>query len=121
MGSSPTLYPNLVLWFRLSNNDFGIDSNRTQIVTPTPVPFSMKAEVPFTVWLDYDGVTFKVYLAQNSTIKPTSPTLSTTYNMSSILLPTSSTAGYFMGFTSGTGWLTASFNVLSWCYSAGES
>ena len=120
LGTSPNLYPNLLLWFRLSDSYIGLDANITHIVEPAPTPFSMKEEVPFSVWLDYDGILFKVYIAQNSTIRPTSPTLSTSYNISNILMPTSSTAGYYMGFTSGTGWLTADFNILSWCFNAGQ-
>ena len=101
----------------------GLDiSNLDSVATAIPsVWLSSPEGVPFTVWVEYDGVTntFQVYMARNSSIKPASPTLSTTYNITTALLPNGSSSGYFMGFTSGTYWVTAEYNVLSWCFNAG--
>ena len=101
----------------------GLDINTLDSVA-TAVPsvwLSSPEGVPFTVWVEYDCVSsrFQVYMARNSSIKPASPTLSTTYNITSALLPNSSSSGYFMGFTSGTYWQTSEYNVLSWCFDAG--
>ena len=101
----------------------GLDINNVNsVATAKPSGWLSSPEgVPFTVWVEYDGVSnrFQVHMARNSSIKPASPTLSTTYNITSALLPNSSSSGYFMGFTSGTYWETAEYNVLSWCLNAG--
>ena len=101
----------------------GLDINNLNSVA-TGIPSSSLSSpegVPFTVWVEYDGVSnrFQVYMARNSSIKPASPTLSTTYNITTALLPNNSSAGYFMGFTAGTYWWTSEHNVLSWCFNAG--
>ena len=105
-----------------NNNHVGLDVNSADSVATGNPAFTMASEVPFSVWVDYDGGTnsFQVYTAQNSSIKPQSPTLSTTYNISTALLPVNSSSGYFMGFTSATGGDVAQFNVLSWCFTMGE-
>ena len=105
-----------------NNNHVGLDANTHDSVATGNPAFTMASEVPFSVWVDYNGATrtLKVYTAQNSSTKPDSPTLSTIYNITAALLPASSSAGYFVGFTSATGWATAVFNVLSWCLTAGQ-
>ena len=105
-----------------NNNHVGLDINSvTSVATGNPA-FMMASEVPFSVWVEYNGTTsiLNVYMAQNSSTKPSLPTLSTSYNITTALLPTNSSSPYFLGFTSATGWFTAQYNVLSWCFTAGQ-
>ena len=104
-----------------NDNHIGLDVN-TAMSTVTAVPaFQMSSKVPFMVWVDYDGATssLQVFMAQNSSTKPTAPTLSAAWNITSTLNPGSANAGYLMGFTSATGDATAQINVMSWCYTVG--
>ena len=91
-----------------NSNHVGLDVNSADSVTTGNPAFTMAAEVPFSVWVDYDGRTksFKVYTSRKSSPKPKSPTFSTTYDISTALLPVNSSSGYFMGFTSATGFAT---------------
>ena len=104
-----------------NNNHVGLDNITTTIATGNPA-FTMASEVPFTVWVDYDGGTnsLKVYTSQNRDTKPVTPTLSTFYNISATLMPSNSSTGYFIGFTSATGAATTQYNVLSWCFTMGQ-
>ena len=108
-----------------NDNHIGLDVNSAVSQVTADPPFQMVSELPFTVWVDYDGVTnsFQVYMAQSSDSKPTAPTLSTTWNFSTTLKPDNASSEYLMGFTSATGDVdveTAQMNVMSWCYSAGQ-
>ena len=113
--------------FDPNDNHVGFDVNTwdrwnvASVATGNP-DFTMASEVPFSVWVDYDGKSnsLQVFTAQSSSTKPASPTLSTTYNISSALNPASSSSSYFIGFTSATGGWTALFNVLSWCFKMGQ-
>ena len=106
-----------------NDNHVGLNVNGMNASVATGIPaFSMASEVPFSVWVDFDGATgsLRVYTAQNSSIKPDSPTLSTTLDIAAALLPANPLTGYFMGFTSSTGWSSSEYIVLSWCLAAGQ-
>ena len=106
----------------LDDNHIGLDVNSPRSVATANPAFRMASEVPFSVWVDYNGGTnsLKVYTSQNNSTKPDSPTLSTTVNITTALLPVNTSTGYYMGFTSGTGRWMAQYNVPSWCFTMGQ-
>ena len=66
----------------------------------------------WSAWVDYNGATttLEVRLAENSTVRPVSPFLTSVTDLSTIL----GTTNAFVGFTSGTGGAFGNHDILSW-------
>jgi hypothetical protein len=117
----PTVYGYYLGYSGLANSvavEFAIDSygsspagNTVRVVRGgdivTPVagqtyspayPSSLGNGSIWSVWVDYDGTTLNVYLAENSTTKPASPQLSVPINIPAVIGSTTA----WVGFTGGT-------------------
>ncbi|KAF8397435.1 hypothetical protein HHK36_016351 [Tetracentron sinense] len=109
----------------IDSNHVGVDVNGlTSIESATATFFSAKegknkslgliSGDPMQVWIDYDGVEKKinVTLAPMGTSKPSHPLLSTSIDISSIILDS-----MYVGFSSSTGAVASSHYILGWSFS----
>jgi len=84
----------------------GEGSPYTKTVTP-----SFTDGTIWYVWIDYNGTNLDIRVSQNS-VRPTSPLLSRTINISEIIGQESA----YVGFTSGTGNGWGNHDIISWEY-----
>jgi hypothetical protein len=66
----------------------------------------------WSVWIYYNGTTLEVRVADNSTVRPASPILSTNINIASVIGQNTA----YVGFTAGTGADAENHDILSWRY-----
>ena len=71
----------------------------------------------WSAWVDYDGVTLKLYLAENSTTKPGSPAIQTAIDIPGIVGGSSA----YVGFTAATSTGYANHDIIDWRYLANNS
>ncbi|MBP8295645.1 MAG: hypothetical protein KAX84_06025 [Burkholderiales bacterium] len=91
-------------------NHVGIDLNGSIVSVQTvSIPTRMNDGNVWYAWVDYDGSTLEVRLAQ-ANIRPLSPTLSYAVDLASIL----GTTQAYVGFTSGTGSAWENHDILTW-------
>ncbi|XP_020273981.1 L-type lectin-domain containing receptor kinase IV.1-like [Asparagus officinalis] len=109
----------------INDNHVGIDINSLHSIDSAPVSFvsdsdgglrnlSLISGEPMKLWVDYDGEAMRldVTLSPIDVSKPRSPLLSSTANLSSVLLDK-----MYVGFSASTGAAAGSHYVLGWSFS----
>jgi hypothetical protein len=93
-----------------SDNHVGIDlDGSVASVVTANVATPMDNGATWYAWVDYDGTTLEMRLAQTPA-RPALPTLSHAVNLTTVL----GTSQAYVGFTSGTGAAYANHDVLTW-------
>jgi hypothetical protein len=95
----------------IDGNHIGINVNGSVVSMPsvTVSPAMTNGEV-WHAWIDYDGTTLEVRVAQETCERPADPVLSYDVNLKDILGDTEA----FVGFTSGTGCAGGDHDILCW-------
>lgn len=100
-----------------SDNHVGIDINGSvnSVAINTNPGFYLDSGNLVTAWVDYDGATNNLEVRANTTgVRPTSPLLSYTVDLASVLGSTDA----YVGFTSGTGAAAAYHDIVSWQFNS---
>jgi hypothetical protein len=77
----------------------------------TSADFYFYDDVIYNIWIDYDGITYEIFISETTT-KPVSPIVSKDVDIASII---GSNMGY-IGFTASTGAASANHDILNWSF-----
>lgn len=95
----------------IDGNHIGINLNGNMISMPSvAVSPDMTNGKIWHAWIDYDGTTLEVRVAQEECERPDDPVLSSDVNLGAVL----GTTEAFVGFTSGTGCAGGDHDILCW-------
>jgi len=104
--------------YDLNNNHIGINSNSAFSVSGTPVvndnlPFDLNGGDIYQAWIEYDGITMRVWLGPPGS-RPETPLLTHTFSLGKIL----GTTKVYVGFTAGYASYIQYHEIISWEFSS---